>query len=243
VCSGDCVLEPVVLNTDDNAHIEFSAPHDLIGVGDHDGTIDQFYDPSWPWGRLPGHLANAPSPAAMLDLVHALLRRGRLVEANAFLSQMGGGDAERLQAISDHLNSDLDVSSMRFGQPRPNPRHPAKAHDDLLLAVAEVDQMIQAGDVSAARQNMEDPLGLMVNHGGPSLRARYAMLLFLINEIDPEVSAILMEVIAEEEAYVAAHPDVFLLLARSQAAAGFFEHAVPNLERYLDTQAVPPSPP
>ena len=64
--------EPVTLNTDDNARIEFAAPHDLIGFERYEGYLGTIYSPDWPYGQLTDHVrgfgdgdsARATSPSS-----------------------------------------------------------------------------------------------------------------------------------------------------------------------------------
>lgn len=53
-----CRREPAILNTDDNARIEFAAPHDLIGFSRYEGYLSTIYSEAWPYG----HIGNARIP-------------------------------------------------------------------------------------------------------------------------------------------------------------------------------------
>ncbi|HJL19652.1 MAG TPA: hypothetical protein RMH99_28575 [Sandaracinaceae bacterium LLY-WYZ-13_1] len=47
----ECERRPAVLNTDDNARIEFAAPRDLIGFARYEGYLSTIYSPEWPYGH------------------------------------------------------------------------------------------------------------------------------------------------------------------------------------------------
>ena len=57
-----------LLNTDDNARIEFAAPRDLLGYMRHESSVPKIYSAAWPYGRFERYLVNHGTP---LDLTAA----------------------------------------------------------------------------------------------------------------------------------------------------------------------------
>ncbi|MBL9008679.1 MAG: fused MFS/spermidine synthase [Myxococcales bacterium] len=100
-----------LLNTDDNALIEFRAPRDLLGYLRNDLTVARPYGNDWPYGRFERYLENhgavtgpAGSPRAEFygRLGRALLSHGKREAAKRVLARargLGGG------AATDHLSS------------------------------------------------------------------------------------------------------------------------------------------
>lgn len=51
-----------VINTDDNARIEFAAPRDLLGYMRHESSVPRMYSNDWPYGRFERYLINHGLP-------------------------------------------------------------------------------------------------------------------------------------------------------------------------------------
>lgn len=51
-----------VINTDDNARIEFAAPRDLLGYMRHESSVPRVYSNEWPYGRFERYLTNHGLP-------------------------------------------------------------------------------------------------------------------------------------------------------------------------------------
>jgi spermidine synthase len=51
-----------VINTDDNARIEFAAPRDLLGYMRHESSVPRMYSNDWPYGRFERYLTNYGLP-------------------------------------------------------------------------------------------------------------------------------------------------------------------------------------
>lgn len=51
-----------VINTDDNARIEFAAPRDLLGYMRHESSVPRMYSNDWPYGRFERYLTNHGLP-------------------------------------------------------------------------------------------------------------------------------------------------------------------------------------
>lgn len=102
-----------IINTDDNARIEFLAPRDLLGYLRNDLTMPRVYSAEWPYGRferyLSGHGETRGTPRRSdfyARLGRALLRHGKRDAANRLLTRslgLGGGIDGGDSPASDRL--------------------------------------------------------------------------------------------------------------------------------------------
>ena len=72
------------VNTDDNAIIEFSAPRNMLNHRRYDYYVSNVYGQSWIYGRLSPLISGYETSEDYADLVHSLLKGGKLREARVF---------------------------------------------------------------------------------------------------------------------------------------------------------------
>jgi spermidine synthase len=109
-----------VINTDDNARIEFLAPRDLLGYLRNELTQPGVYSPEWPYGRFerylafpPGGLAQQPRGEFYTRLGKALLRHGKRVPAGRLLVRALGNGAGENGGAADRLTRLLALFDRR----------------------------------------------------------------------------------------------------------------------------------
>ncbi len=244
----DCRRNPVALNTDDNAIIEFAAPRDLIGFQRYEGYLANIYSPDWPYGKLLDNFENFgegdDAARAYAEMAMSLIGHGRKVEAGDFLTQSArfGEVAETLVAaeVLRHLLSDEHEPRIAIEPPVPGPHMDEATARQLSTgfeAVRSAVDMRAYGTALAAMEEIPAPLRL---HNGPSLRFLYGYLQYKAAEGVPSRyrSAIdqLEDLVRSDEDYVRRHPELYYFLARAHDAEFNFDKALRNMRIYVESR-------
>lgn len=241
-----CRREPVVLNTDDNAHIEFQAPRDLIGFQRFEGYLANIYSPEWPYGRLMEHITGfgegEEGARNYAEMAMSLIAHGRKPEAAAFITraqEMGGGRETLIAAeVLTRLMSGAGEPTITISPPVPGPQLAAREARELTEGFARVRQAVDIGSYGTALAAMEEIPAPLRLHSGPGMRLLYAYLLYktapTYQSRYREAIDQLEELIRSEEEYVLRHPEVFYFLARCHDAELNFDKAVRNMRVYVE---------
>lgn len=243
---GTCVREPAPLNTDDNAHIEFAAPRDLIGYRRYEGYLSNLYAADWPYGRLVSHAAGFGEGASAgrnyAELAMSLLAHGRRFEAAQFISmaQELGDDRSTLIAslVLTLLSGDEGEPQLQFQPPTP-PSAMASAEAELLeTGFHTVNEALEAGDHERALFAMEEIPSPVRMHSGPGMRFLYGYLLFKNGTSASERYQVavdtLDELVVSEPQYAKYTPEVYYFLARTHLKLGEFAKAQRQMRRYAE---------
>lgn len=192
------------INTDDNALIEFAAPRDLLRFGTRDASVP-FRDRAR--GRRRELVADGPfvgydqAPEALLERGYRLFAQGRLADARDHAEASGPG--QQLGALLDLVEG-----------PDDRPVVVKEAAEQGHPVYAEAVRYMLDGrdrDALAVVERDEDPRWLN-DPGHAFLRA------FLLYRQNDAIQALeVFERLLEEEAFVAAHPEVLFYAARSAA--------------------------
>ncbi len=241
-----CRREPVVLNTDDNAHIEFQAPRDLIGFQRFEGYLANIYSPEWPYGHLMEHITGfgegEEGARNYAEMAMSLIAHGRKPEAATFLSraqELGGGRETLIAAeVLTRLMSGAGEPSIAISPPVPGPQLAAREARELTEGFARVRQAVDIGSYGTALAAMEEIPAPLRLHSGPGMRLLYAYLLYKTAPTYPsryrDAIDQLEELVRSEEEYVLRHPEVFYFLARCHDAELNFDKAVRNMRVYVE---------
>ena len=248
-CPADtCRREPVVLNTDDNAHIEFQAPRDLIGFQRFEGYLANIYAIDWPFGRLRDHVAGfgeGPEAAeAYAEMAMSLIAHNKKAEAASFItrSQDAGGSRNTVIAaeILTRLMTGEGEPALRVEPPVPGPQLAAREARTLMEGFEAVRQAVDIGSYGTALAAMEEiPVPLRL-HSGPSLRMLYGYLLFKTASTYQsryrEAIEQFEDLVRSEEDYVERHPEIFYFLGRAHDAELNFDKALRNMRIFVESR-------
>lgn len=246
--AADCRRSSVAVNTDDNAHIEFAAPRDLIGFERYESYLSTVYSPEWPYGRLEQILSGFGEGDALsrnyAELALALIAHGRYDVAAHFidLSQQAGETRETAVALEvlTHLLSTEHEPPIRVEPPRPGPEMDRETAAQLVEGFDAVRDAVDRSDYRAALEAMEDIPSPLRLHSGPGMRFLYGYLLY--KAADGALaqyrasSETLSDLARNDEDYSAAHPELFYYLARAQDAEGEYDEAMLQMRRYIEAR-------
>ncbi|MCK9523083.1 MAG: fused MFS/spermidine synthase [Proteobacteria bacterium] len=242
-------LREQVINTDDNAIIEFSAPHDLISFRKFQGYLATIYSETWEYARLHGALQgfdDSPDGAQhRARMALSLLANGRKREARTFAT------ASLLLAPTDPSVQLADEAvSLLEGRTRPDapalhaPLYAPSMTEALRAELADtVGQIHRALDKQAHRHAyklfMNMPEQLWRNGGAPMLHLK-GYLHFLhgdpadSSECEDAIEA-LTTLVREDESFALLHPEVFYWLGLCHDNALNFDKAVKNIRLYVES--------
>jgi len=251
-CSApDCRRRPAILNTDDNARIEFNAPRDLIGFSRYEGYLASIYSEEWPYGHprevLAGFGEGDVASRNYAELAMSMIAHGRYGWAGDFIeeSQRVGRSRETAVALEvlTHLLTTDNEPAIRIEPPIPGPemdRATARALTDGFDAVRDSVDEHAYGAALIAMEQIPAPLRL---HSGPGLRFLYAYLLYKAADgsFSQYRAAIehLEDMARTEPDYVLRHPEVYYFLARSHDARGDYAQALRAMRAYVEARLVP----
>jgi spermidine synthase len=247
----ECRRTAAVLNTDDNARIEFAAPNDLIGFSRYEGYLGSIYSESWPYGNpaeaLAGFGESDEASRNYAELAMSMIAHGRYSWAGDLIeqSQRIGRSRETTVALEvlTHLLTTDNEPSVRIEPPVPGPemeRHTAEQLVDGFDRVREaVDEQAYRAAL-AAMESIPSPLRL---HSGPGMRLLYAYLLYKAADgsIAHYRTAVehLEDLVRTDPDYVLRHPEIYYYLARSHDANGNFAAAQRAMRAYVEARLVP----
>ncbi|MCC7537989.1 MAG: hypothetical protein IT379_17315, partial [Deltaproteobacteria bacterium] len=244
----DCIRWGATLNTDDNAHIEFAAPRDLIGFQRYEGYLVQIYSPDWPYGRLDGVLRGVgtgdDAAREYAELAMSLIAHGRKLEAARFVERSSREGRARETAVALEvlrlLLTTENEPAARIEPPVPGPHLEAEMANQLLAGFERVQRSVDAGAWAQALSAMEEiPAPLRLNSGA-GMRFLYGYLLYKAAAGDTSAirAAIdqLEELLRVDEAYVRDHPEVYYFLARAHDAEANSDQALRYMRRFVEAR-------
>jgi spermidine synthase/MFS family permease len=253
--SPDCRLVPAVLNTDDNARIEFAAPDDLIGFQRYEGYLGNIYSEQWPYGRLAervqGFGRSDEAARHYAEQAISLMMSGRRDEAARFVerSQRSGRVREMAIALETLalLMSAEREPRVQIEPPVPGPQMDRRTAERLTTGFDAVKQAVDQSAWATALSAMEEIPAPLRLHSGPGMRFLYGYLLYkgaagVASQYRASIDT-LEELVREDEDYVAAHPEVFYFLARAHDAELNHAQGVRAMRRYVEARVVPATPP
>ena len=243
-----CRREPVVLNTDDNAHIEFQAPRDLIGFQRFEGYLANIYSPDWPYGRVVLHAEGfgEGSEAAenYAEMAMSLIAHGKKAEAAAFIARSQDEGGSRTTAVAAEVLTRLMTGegepTIAIEPPVPGPQMAAREARTLTEGFERVRQAVDIGSYGTALGAMEDIPAPLRLHSGPSMRLLYGYLLFKTASTYQsrygEAIEQFEDLIRSDEQYVLRHPEVFYFLGRAHDAELNFDKGLRNMRVYVEAR-------
>ncbi len=245
--------EPLSINTDDNALIEFAAPHDLISFRLFAGYLATIYTAEWRFGRLSRVLEGFGEGEAaarnLADQALSLLGNGRKREA-----------ARMLDLAAEHDPSHRDLQAAREvtrllageGDPPapPDVEPPVFGGGEDMRSQREIEEHVAAVWASLARGANRDALerfsaipDRLWRRGGPQLMLLKGYLHFL--GADPEDTAeceeaieILEQLAREHDGYALRHPEIHYYLGLCHDNALHFDKAVKHVRAFVEARRV-----
>lgn len=254
--SGPCELprcrrRPAVLNTDDNARIEFNAPRDLIGFSRYEGYLATIYSEEWPFGHprdvLAGFGEDDEASRNFAELAMSHIAHGRYGWAGDFIeeSQRVGRARETAVALEvlTHLLTSDNEPAVRIEPPIPGPEMDRATATLLTDGFDQVQEAVDGHHYGAALIAMESIPAPLRLHSGPSLRFLYGFILYKAAEgsYAQYRAAVehLEDIVRTEQDYVLRHPEVYYFLARAHDAQGDYSHSLRAMRAYVEARLVP----
>lgn len=240
----NCERSPATLNTDDNAHIEFAAPRDLIGFEQYEGYIyDEIYANDWPYGKPMSLLANYgqgdDAARNLAELSLSLASNGRNLAA-AELAQK----SRELGTAPETVVAFEVVSRLlsRDGEPALTvapPVAPESATEAerarLELAFTTVKRLVDDSSYKSALEVMESIETRLLRACGSEVRYLYAYLLYKSDDFDQSRTE--LEAITERDpAFSGRHPEFDYFLGRAYAEEFEYTKSVRRMRSFVEAR-------
>ncbi|MCP4676436.1 MAG: hypothetical protein GY854_13170 [Deltaproteobacteria bacterium] len=236
------------INTDNNAIIEFAAPHDLISFSRFAGYLATIYTNAWSYGRLFRAVRNFGKGEErahnMASQAVSLLVNGRKQEAAVFIDEAlriapAGPTALKASRIAGLLAGKEGAPLPVIEDAKPTSGMSKEQATELKKKVADVTKSLDAGAFRDALERFGKIPDHLWRRGGPQLLMLKGYLHYL--NANPEDTTeceksleILRQLVREHEAYVASHPETYFYLALCHDNALHFDKAVKNIRTYVD---------
>ena len=237
--------------TDDNAHIEFAAPRDLLGSLVPDVWPIRIYADGWPYGRIESKLTGLGTPAEAARHYEALalrlLRHGRRQAATrlldlserragatppsasakrtrALVALLSPRDTYAFEAPLTELTSEIDRLGLGGLAP---PQIPTERSAEYL----RMEHAARVGAWATALKAIATWPEKLVDEAGSDFQLLLGMLLEKA-ELYVESKERLLPLVDQPE-LTKARPAIFYYLARAEFGAGNYARAVEHMDKYL----------
>ncbi|MBW2276947.1 MAG: hypothetical protein JRF63_05605, partial [Deltaproteobacteria bacterium] len=237
-----------LINTDDNAAIEFAAPHDMISFRKFAGYLATIYTDEWTFGRLHDVLTNTGSGSQLArnlaEQALSLLMNGRKREATRFLANAVEVDpGEPTVALA------AQIAELLTGHGRAPPPDIETVTPSATMTAEQVKELERHLDgiwrslELTAHHDALERFGRVPDHlwrrGGPQMMLLKGYLHFANGDPSDsteceETIEILSQLVREHEGYVIGHPEIHFYLGLCHDNALHFDKAVKNVRFYVE---------
>jgi spermidine synthase len=230
-------------NTDDNALVEFAAPRDLYNHKRYDYYVSKLYGYSWMYGRLDDFVVGHQGSEDYARLVRALLRHGRLREAQRYLDTKVKASAGKLSkravavmSLVDPAKDEggefaLDLGGPALAAPKPPrstaPKVRAKIASDYPKILAE----LRSGGCESAIEKIESWPDQTREALGDDFHLLWGYLVYRCKQYRTAVNILLP--LSKKPAFVRRRPAVLFYLGKTAWGDADFARAVTNFERWI----------
>ena len=237
-----------VVNTDDNARIEFSAPRDLLGYARFDPYLARVYGPLWPYGRLSQLVRgyDGPDPAAArARLSRSLLAHGKARESVVWAQRAraagGGPETDHAQLLLDLVDTredrDPEIALAPAGDLEP-PRFPPDlspaGRERITREFAQILALVGQNRYASAYKVLETWPESVWGKLGKDTELLSGVLHYKTEFYGDAIDQ--LKPLADDASYVARRPALLYYLGRAYYANANYRKAVAALERYIPAQ-------
>ncbi len=239
-------------NTDDNALVEFAAPRDLYNHKRYDYYVSKLYGYSWMYGRLDDVVIGHQSSEDYARLVRALLRHGRLREAQRYLHtkvKASGGplssrvfDLMSLVAPGEDERGEfsLTLAGPPLVGPTPPPATPAKVRATIQRDYAKVLDELRTGGCERAIETIESWPDETREALSADFHLLWGYLVYRCKQYRTAVNILLP--LSQKPAFVARRPAILYYLGKTMWGDADFARAVSTFERWIALRRETQSP-
>ncbi|MBW2731843.1 MAG: fused MFS/spermidine synthase [Deltaproteobacteria bacterium] len=232
------------INTDDNALVEFAAPHDLFNHKRYDYYISRIYGYGWSYGRVATLIEGYEGSDAHARLARALLRQGRLREGRRFLAKVDSAASHFSRRVK-HLGSLLDPHEGDDGE-FPLTEAGPPLHAPILAPQKSPDKSKMAQEyprvLSAWRDGKcEDAIKLIEGWSHSARESAHKDFQLLWGYLayrcrQPRAAVHILEPLWKDRAFVKRRPVLLFFLGRAFFANADFAKSVTAYEAWIQTR-------
>lgn len=231
------------INTDDNASLEYAAPHDLLASANTGQFARLVRGDTWPYGYLEGLVLSVDDGVpgrAELRIARSLMTYGRLRRSRHWLdlADRRGADTTHLRRVltlaepRDLLDPELLISE--GGAALPTPSTELFANKSELAAARLIDgyKLFAKGRWTAGYQALRALPRRMNTPAGQDVSLLVGYFAYKALELD--AARRLLTPLSEDTAFLARRPAVNYYLARAHFGLGHFRDAIELFEDFAE---------
>ncbi len=229
------------INTDDNAKLEYAAPHDLLASANSGHFARLVRGDTWPYGYLEPVVEgvfDGVTGRAELRIARSLMTYGRLRRANHWLDLADdkGVDTTALRRVlalaemRDFLDPELSITEGGPKLPTPSAELFKKPNEAAAVRLREGYQLYSEARWSAGW----DALKALPRRSEDSAGSDVTLLMayFAYKSLELDKARKLLEPLAEDQRYRARRPGLVYYLARAHFGLGHFRDGIQLLEDF-----------
>lgn len=229
------------INTDDNAKLEYAAPHDLLASANTGHFARMVRGDRWPYGYLEPVLEavhDGTVGAAELRVARSLMTYGRLRRAAHWLDKADalGADSQHLRRVlglaqpADYLDPEFPITEGGATLPKPGPELFARNGERATERLVEGYQLFAKARWSAGWQALRSLPSRVDTPAGRDIDLLMGYLAY--KALDLDEARKLFTKLAEDQEYRESRPSVSYYLGRAHFGLGHFRDAVEFLEDF-----------
>ncbi len=231
------------INTDDNAKLEYAAPHDLLASANTGHFARMVRGDRWPYGYLEPVLedvSDGSAGAAELRVARSLITYGRLRRAAHWLDKADalGADSLHLRRVlglatpADYLDPEFPITEGGTTLPKPAPELFQRNGGRATERLQEGYQLFAKARWSAGWQALRSLPARTDTAGGRDVTLLMGYMAY--KSLDLDEARKLLTPLAEHSEYQASRPSVDYYLGRAHFGLGHFRDAVEFLEEFAE---------
>ncbi|MCK5797668.1 MAG: fused MFS/spermidine synthase [Deltaproteobacteria bacterium] len=229
-------------NTDDNALVEFSAPRDLYNHKRYDYYVSKLYGYSWFYGRLDDFVSGYKTSEDYARLVRALLRHGRLREAEHDVAKIHAHEdplsarATTLLTLVAPKRSEsgefpLDLDGPPLAPPNPPTATNAKVREQIVKDYQSVLTELRTGGCQKAINLIEKWPDAAREALNPDVHLLWGYLVYHCDQYRTAVN--ILSPLVKRPAFLRRRPALLFYLGKAMWGDADFANAVRIFERWI----------
>ncbi|MFH1435780.1 MAG: hypothetical protein ABIJ56_08710 [Pseudomonadota bacterium] len=230
-----------VINTDDNAFIEFSAPKDLIGFEAYQDYLPRFYAPDWDMGNVDSLIeefgrTNVEKSENYATLALSLAKGGRKKLAGKYVvASKKQADTEMTELavlVLSYLVSDKNEPALQFGLPVLGPEIDEETRGAFEKKYDLILKLMDGKDLEGAFKVLLELPEELWEFSDSEFQLLTAYLEYN-NDRSDSASERLETVIARDDGFALERPEIYYYLAKAYYKSYNYRKAVSEMKNFV----------
>lgn len=231
-----------VINTDDNAWVEFRAPIDLLNHKRYDYYVSKVYGQTWMYSRLKHFISGYSSSEDYAGLVRSLLVFGKFREATSYYKKVRKDAGARSRRAGDLMGlltprevNEVEVALTDGGSALKPPKTPPDLAPKVANRIAReyfvVEQKVRAKAYRAALDMIEEWPDDTLEQMGDDFQLLWGYLVYKCRDFHTAVKV--LEPLMERKGFSRRRPALLYYLGRAFYGNADFGKSIKALEQWI----------